>query len=173
MYRTKQSSLGWGLFLVVSISGCASGPTYVPPASQDTATVRFTTPDGTINNPVAMHTDRCSFDDAKLIGRLRSKTIGDKYTETIETQFEANKKLSVSMVAAAPIAISLTTITTRSCWRIVDFYPKSGGLYEVSFVYVDGRCYYNVDRIEKDLNGNEIKHPDDTASVRPDCILGK
>src|SRR5204863_7068889 len=70
----------WSVALAsVALSSCIGD--YVPPISGETAKVRFTTPHVITNNPIMIHTDKCSELDALLVGRLHSKTFGDTYRD--------------------------------------------------------------------------------------------
>ena len=160
----------------ISISGCVS-ITYAPPTTGEVATVAFQTPDQTINNPVMLHTDKCSDKDAKLIGLLNSKAIGVPKVSRIETKLAANKVQSVSMMAGKfssqglPMGGGTFSSRTESCRRIVDFVPKANAHYEISFVYENGKCYYPVFEVVTDASGKQIRTLDTTAKVRESCDL--
>jgi hypothetical protein len=158
-----------GAAALLLLVGCVS-INYVPPTDGNTATVLFTTPDKTINNPVMLHTDQCTDKDAKLVGQLNSRAIGVPTVGSIETRVTAGQVLSVSMIAGA-FSSGATEIRIVSCRRIVDFVPKPQARYEVSFYLEGTNCRYDVLEVVKDANGATRKIPDPTAKVRESCNL--
>jgi hypothetical protein len=167
--RMDRKVFAWlGLaFAALALSACIG--TYVPPTAGPTATVRFTTPHVITNNPVMIHTDKCSELDALLVGRLHSKTFGDTYRDAIETTVPADRKLSVSMIAGENEP-GFWTRTFLSCRRIVDFYPKAGARYEVVYSYSlpENKCSYHVWKLETDPQGKEtrIEEPIEVRACR-------
>jgi hypothetical protein len=165
----QSSSLSSALAAPLLLAGCVS-INYAPPTGENTATVVFTTPDKTINNPVMLHTDQCTDKDAKLVGLLNSRAIGVPPVSSIETRVAAGQMLSVSMVAGK-FSSSATEIEIASCRRIVDFTPKPKARYEVSFYLVGSTCRYDVLEVVTDANGTTKMVPELTAKVRDSCRL--
>lgn len=171
--------IGPCIAVVAVLAGCASTPGYVAPASGPVATVRFHTPNPTINNPVLMHTDQCSDKDVKLIGRLYSKALGETYVDSFETTVPAEKPIAVSMmvgdVVPTGLSISMSGVSIPYekswCRAIVDFTPKAGAKYEVVYATDLEQCFYNVNEIKTTSNGEVVKLAEPSAKVRPACKL--
>jgi hypothetical protein len=157
---------------------CAA-PTYVAPTTGPVATIRFHTPNPTINNPVLLHTDQCSDKDAKLVGLLYSKAIGTPFSDALEATVPAGKMISVSMlvgdVQPTGLIVSTHGVTIpyekNWCRAIVDFTPKAGAKYEVVYATDLKQCFYNVNEINTGSNGQVVKVPEPTAKIRSGCKL--
>lgn len=177
----KSTFLPASLAALALLGGCAANaPRYAGPSSGPTATVRFSTPVPTINNPVLIHTSQCTDKDASLVGLLYSKAIGEPYREAIEVQVPANQSLGVSMlvgdVTVQPgIIISKNFVsipyTTSTCRAIVDFVPKAGARYEVRYLTDLKQCHYQVEEVRTGSNGLTERVPEPSAKLRAGCEL--
>lgn len=164
---------------VVGIVASCAAPSYIAPISGPVATVRFHTPNPTINNPVLLHTDHCSDKNAKLIGLLFSKAIGTPYADSFETSVPAGKSIAVSMlvgdVVPTGIIISVggVSIPYEKTWcrAIVDFTPRAGAKYEVVYATDLKQCFYNVNEIKTVSSGETVKTAEPSAKVREGCKL--
>lgn len=162
------------------IAGCAA-PTYVPPASGPTARVTFTSPNPTINNPVLIHTEKCTDKDAKLVGQLYSRALGQPNVTHLDAIVAADQKLSVSMLVGdiapkdrlPPLTATLDgshTWEKRHCRAIVEFIPRAGKKYKVTYATDLQQCFYVVEQASEN-HGAEVWQPMREAQVREHCHL--
>ena len=167
------------VFAAITLLASCAAPTYVAPSAGPVASVKFHTPNPTINNPVLLHTEQCSDKYAKLIGLLYSKAIGTAYSDSLEATIPAGKPVAVSMLVGDVLPTGL--IISRSgvsipyektwCRAIVDFTPKAGAKYEVVYATDLKQCFYNVNELKTSSSGEIVKVAEPTAKIRQGCKL--
>lgn len=166
---TRTVRIATAITLLLGMAGCVTVG-YNAPTNGPLATVIVKASDQTINNPVMLHSDVCSDDDATLVGMLNSRAIGMANTARLEFQVRAGEKLSLSMMAGeidfSPKGL-YTEISIGGCRRIVDFVPEENATYEIMFIHQGDRCSYPVYKISTPEASKELA----SATVREGCTL--
>lgn len=164
-------------FLCAILVGCITFDfDYTGPTSGETATVKVVSIlSGYYNQQVYFHgNDPCDPDQAKLIGLLHARAIGQQNLSELRISVPANQKIRMSTPLYNLVGLGYNTANYSFCQPTLAFIPESGKQYEVEFGMCSVQLFELIGGTKyRSTRGEADKTCEVSASNRGDVSKGR